>query len=146
MKFLRIIYPGAAEAIPSLLGGHVDLEFGPASEWAPLYKAGKVSVLGVSTEERDPRFPNIPTFKEQGFDVVMSAVHWIAAPAGTPDPIINFLAEAFKKAFSEKGFKEAADHLGATAAWEGPEDSLKSMEKLDNLIQRVVRKYNLQPQ
>ena len=146
VRFLRIIYPGAAEAIPNLLGGHVDLEFGPASEWASLYKAGKVNVLGVSTEQRDPRFPNIPTFKEQGYEVVMSAIHWIAAPAGTPDGIISFLTEAFRKGFSEQGFKDAADALGATGAWEGPEDSLKGMDRLDQLTQRVVKKYNLKPQ
>jgi tripartite-type tricarboxylate transporter receptor subunit TctC len=146
VRFLKIIYPGAAEAIPNLLGGHVDIEFGPASEWANLYRAGKVSVLGVSTEQRDPRFPNIPTFKELGYDVVISAIHWIAAPAGTPDAIINFLAEAFRKGFSEQGFKDGADHLGATGAWEGPEDSLKGMDKLDELTRRVVKKYDLKPQ
>jgi tripartite-type tricarboxylate transporter receptor subunit TctC len=146
VKFLKVPFPGAAEAIPALLGGHVDIEFGPASEWAHLYRAGKVNVLGVSQEQRDPRFPDIPTFKELGYDVVLSAIHWIAAPAGTPDAIINFLAETFKKGFSEQAFKEAADHLGATGAWEGPEDSLKGMDRLDQLIQKVVKKYDLKPQ
>jgi tripartite-type tricarboxylate transporter receptor subunit TctC len=146
VKFIRIIYPGAAEAIPNLLGGHVDLEFGPASEWASLYKAGKVNVLGVSTERRDPRFPDIPTFKEQGVETVMSAFHWIAAPAGTQDGIIQYLSEAFKKAFSEQGFRDAADSLGATGAWESPEESLRGMDRLDELTQRVVKKYDLKPQ
>jgi tripartite-type tricarboxylate transporter receptor subunit TctC len=100
----------------------------------------------VSTEKRDPRFPEIPTFKEQGYDVVLSTIHWIAAPAGTPDSIVNVLAEAFKKAVGERGFKEAADNLGATAAWESPEGSIKSMEKLDQLYQRIVKKYDLKPQ
>jgi len=146
VKFLKITYPGAGEAIPNVLGGHVDIEFGPASEWASLYKAGKVSVLGVSTEQRDPRFQDIPTFKELGYNVVISAVHWIAAPSGTADPIINFLADAFKRAFSEQGFKDGADHLGATGAWEGPEESLRGMDRLDELTRRVVKKYDLKPQ
>jgi tripartite-type tricarboxylate transporter receptor subunit TctC len=145
VKFVKVPFPGAAEAIPALLGKHVDIEFGPASEWAHLYKAGKVTVLAVSTEQRDPRFPEIPTFREFGFDVVIPAIHWIAAPAGTPDPITHILAEAFKKAFSEPAFKEAADHLGATAAWEGPEGCVRAMDKLDQLYQKVVKKYGLKP-
>jgi len=145
VKFIKVPFPGAAEAIPALLGGHVDIEFGPASEWAHLYKGGKVSVLGVSTEQRDPRFPDILTFREHGYDVVLSAVHWVAAPAGTPDPIVSFLAEAFRKGFAEKEFIEAADHLGATAAWESPEGTMKAMEKMEQLYLRVIRKYDLKP-
>jgi tripartite-type tricarboxylate transporter receptor subunit TctC len=145
VKFIKVPFPGAAEAIPALLGGHVDLVFGPAAEWAHLYKAGKVSVLAVSTEQRDPRFPDLPTFKEFGYDVVISVIHWVAAPAGTPDPIVNLLAEAFKKAFAEQGFMETADRLGATAAWESPEGSMKAMEKLEQLYLRVIKKYDLKP-
>jgi tripartite-type tricarboxylate transporter receptor subunit TctC len=145
VKFVKVPFPGAAEAVPALLGGHVDLEFGPASEWAHLLKGSKVRVLAVSTEQRDPRFPDVPTFKEQGYDVVLSTIHWIAAPAGTPDPIVNLLAEAFKKAVNEKAFTETADNLGATAAWESPEGAMKSMEKLDQLYQRIVKKYDLKP-
>ena len=144
-KFLMVPFPGASEVVPALLGKHIDFFVGPSAEWAALYKGGKMNVLAVSTEQRDPRFPEVPTFKELGYDVILSTVHWVAAPAGTPDSIVNFLAEAFKKAFAEEAFKEAADKLGATAAWEGPEGSMKAMEKLDQIYQRVVKKFNLQP-
>jgi len=146
VKFVMVPFPGAAEVIPQVLGGHIDFFIGPAAEWTALYKAGKFSVLAVSTEERDPRFPNIPTFKEFGYDVALPSYHWVAAPAGTPDAIINFLAEAFKKAFAEQGFKETADNLGATAAWASPEDSLKTMERIEQLYLRVIKKYDLKPQ
>ncbi len=82
---------------------------------------------------------------DQWYEVIMSTIHWIAAPAGTPGPIVNFLAEAFKKAVNEQGFKETADNLGATAAWESPEGSMRSMEKLDQLYQKIVKKYDLKP-
>jgi len=145
VKFLKVPFPGAGEAVPALLGGHVDVEFGPASEWAHLLKGGKVSVMAVSTEARDPRFPEIPTFKELGFEVVLSTLHWIAAPAGTPDAVVQFLADCFRKAVAEKSFQDTADNLGATAAWESPEGSMRAMEKLDQLYQRIVKKYDLQP-
>jgi tripartite-type tricarboxylate transporter receptor subunit TctC len=146
VKFKRINFPGAAEVIPALLGGHVDVVFAPASEWAHLSKAGKVTVLGISQENRDPRHPQIPTFKEQGHNVLFLALHWIGAPAGTPDPIIKTLAAAFQKGFAEKAFMDAANSLGATGAWEGPEDSLKSMDRLNEQILQIVNKYGLKPQ
>jgi len=146
IQLINVRFPGAAETVPNLLGGHIDCFIGPASEWSHLYKGGKVTVLAVSNETRDPRFPELPTFKEQGYDVVLPSYHWIGAPAGTSDVIINFLAEAFKKAFAEPDFKKAADNLGATAAWAGPEDCLKTMEKIDQIYLRVVKKYDLKPE
>ena len=146
VKFRRISYPTAGDMIPALLGGHVDYIVGPPSVWAHLYKAGEVSVLAMSTEQRDPQFPNIPTFKELGYDVVLYTYHWVAAPAGTPDSIVNFLAEAFKRGFSEQTFKEAAANLGAVGAWENPEGSMKSMERVDQLYQRVVKRLDLKPE
>lgn len=144
-KFLVVPFPGAADVVPSLLGNHIDFFIGPSAEWAALYRGGKMNVLAVSTEERDARFPKVPTFKELGYDVVLSTIHWVAAPAGTPDHIVDFLAGAFKKAFSEQAFKDAADNLGATAAWEGPEGSMRAMEKLDQVYLRVVKKLDLKP-
>jgi tripartite-type tricarboxylate transporter receptor subunit TctC len=128
------------------LGGHTDINFGGSAHWAPLYKAGKVNVLAMTTEKRDPRYPDIPTFKEFGYKLDFMQFYWVVAPAKTPDPIIHFLTEAFKKGFSEQGFQEAAENLGGTAAFAGPEDTLKAMDRMDQLVQGVVKKYDLKPQ
>ena len=146
IKFRRVSFSGGGEATSALLGGHIDIVISPASEWAPLYKASELNVLAVSTGQRDMRFPNIPTFRELGYDVVFAVYHWVASPAGTPDPIVNFLSEAFKKAFSENEFRETADHLGGTAAWEDPAGSLRTMEKVDQIYQTIVKKFDLKPE
>jgi tripartite-type tricarboxylate transporter receptor subunit TctC len=78
--------------------------------------------------------------------MVLSSIRWVAAPAGTSDAIVNLLADAFRKGFSEQAFKDTSDNLGATEEWQSPEDSLKTMEKVDQLYQRVVKKYNLKPE
>jgi tripartite-type tricarboxylate transporter receptor subunit TctC len=146
IKLNRVPFPGVSDLIPSVMGGHVDIAVGPSAEWAPYYKAGQFSVLAVCMDKRDPRYPDIPTSKELGYDVVLSAYHWIGTPVKTPDPIIAFLAEAFKKAFAEQGFKDGCDTLGGTAAWEGPENSLKTMEKVEQLYMAVIKKFDLKPQ
>ncbi len=145
-KFLRVPFPTAAEAGPALLGGHVDLQIGAAAEWAGLYQGGKVKVLALSLEQRDPRYPEIPTFRDFGYDVVLTNPHWIVAPAGTPEPIVHFLAEAMQKAVAEPAFKETAESQGGVVAWEGPAGAAKAMEKMEQQYLKVIKKYDLKPQ
>jgi len=146
-RVIRIPHPaGSQELIPGVLGGHLNFAIGEGAQWAPLYKAGKLSVLAVSTERRDPRFPDIPTLKELGYDVALAVTFWVGAPAGTPDDVINFLAEVFRKAVAEEGYKEGSDVAFNTASWQGPEDSLKAMEKLDGTFQKLIKKYDLKPE
>ncbi len=145
IKLVRVPFPGAAENVAALLGGHVDVEVAPAGEFVPLYKAGKFTVLALSDAQRNPLFPEIPTFRELGYDVVISSTHWIAGPKGLPDAITNHLAEAFRKGFSEPGFKETCEQMGANPAWDGPEGSLKAMLAVDDAYQKLIKKFNLQP-
>jgi tripartite-type tricarboxylate transporter receptor subunit TctC len=146
-KFIRIPHPaGGQDLVPGALGGHLDIAMGEGAQWAPLYTAGKFNVLAVSTEKRDPRFPNIPTLKEMGYDVVFLVTFWVGAPAGTPDSIINFWAEAFRKATAEEGYKQASDQAFNTASWAGPADSLKAVDKLDDTFQKLIKKYDLKPE
>jgi tripartite-type tricarboxylate transporter receptor subunit TctC len=121
--------------------------YGGSAHWAELYRAGKLNVLALTLDQRDPRFPDIPTFKESGYDLSgLLGYYWVAAPANTPNAIVNHLAEALKKGVAEKGYSDAMDNLGCTARWEGPADSLKTMDKLDRLVKDVVKKYNLKPE
>ena len=138
---------GGSESVPALLGGHTDINYGGSSHWAELYRAGKLNVLATTLEKRDPRFPEIPTFKELGFDMTgLLNIYWIAAPANTPDAIVNQLAEAFKKGVSEPGYASAMDNLGCTAAWEGPAESLITLDKIEALTVKIVKKFNLKPE
>jgi tripartite-type tricarboxylate transporter receptor subunit TctC len=147
-KFNRIPFAGGGtETIPALLGGHTDINFGGASHWAELYRAGKVNVLAVTLDKRDPAFPNIPTFKELGYDMAsLTNSYFVGAPANTPDNIVAHLSEAFKKAAAEPGYVEAMANMGTTAGWQSTADSLTTMDKLDELVKGLVKRYNLQPE
>jgi tripartite-type tricarboxylate transporter receptor subunit TctC len=146
-KYIRVPHPaGGQELVPAVLGGHTHFNLGEGAQWAPLYKAGKFNILAISTEKRDPRFPEIPTLKEMGFDVAFPVTFWVGAPAGTPDAIVNYLAEAFKKGVAEEGYREGSDQAFNSPVWEGPADSLKAMEKLDTMFQRLIKKYDLKPE
>jgi tripartite-type tricarboxylate transporter receptor subunit TctC len=84
----------AAQVVPSLLGGHVNavVQF-PGALAAPL-KQGQIRLLATLTQNRDPAWPEVPTARELGFEVVLDAWRGIAVPRGTPRPAVIGQLEA----------------------------------------------------
>ena len=74
----------AAQVVPSLLGGHVDAVVQLPGALAPHVKSGQVRFLAALIPNRDPALPDVPTAREQGFDVSLEAWRGIAVPRGTP--------------------------------------------------------------
>jgi tripartite-type tricarboxylate transporter receptor subunit TctC len=146
VKLNNVQFPDVSSVVPAVLGGHIDLAVASPSVWANLYKAGKVKVIAVNYDQRDSRYPDVPTFKELGYTVVLPSYNWIGAPAGTPDSIVNYLAGAFKKGFAEPGFIKGYSDMYSVPEWAGPEDSLKNMEKVEGQYLKIIKKYNLKPE
>ncbi len=108
---------GAAQVVPSLLGGHVDAVVQlPAALSAPV-RQGQVRLLAVLIPERDPALADVPTAREQGFDVSVEAWRGIAVPHGTPRPIIAALETSIKKTIESNEFVKASENLGVRPAF-----------------------------
>ena len=86
---LHIVYRGGTPAMNDLLAGHLPLSFATVAQALQQYKAGQLRAIGISSATRYASVPEIPTFKEQGFDVVANEWYGLLAPAGTPKPIID---------------------------------------------------------
>jgi len=80
----------------ALLGGHVDSVCGNLSEHSEHVKSGDFRILAIATEERSPVFPDAPTFRESGYDVVSSGDRGIAAPKGIPVEIRKILTDTVR--------------------------------------------------
>ena len=86
-KSVWVPFKGGQEAGMALLGGHIDVAvMTPSSALAQLQN-GDIRLLGISSEGRDQYFPDVPTFKEQGFDVVEGIWRSVMVKAGTPRPV-----------------------------------------------------------
>jgi len=104
---------GGADAITKLVGGHVDFGGGHPSEILPHMKAGRLRALAVALENRDGAIPDVPTFKEQGLDVVTAgSVKGVAAPKGTPPEVIKYLEKKFQEVANDPEFKKIMGDLG----------------------------------
>lgn len=119
--------PGAADAVKALLSGDVaGIQVNPAAVAGQL-AAGRVRLLGAYTERRVPAFPDVPTFKEHGYDVVgRSSYYFVAAPKGTAKEITQRLYDTFKKAEQSESFQKFAQDNYFVVDPLGPEE----MERL----------------
>jgi tripartite-type tricarboxylate transporter receptor subunit TctC len=108
---------GAAQVVPSLLGGQVDAVVQLPAALAQYAKSGQVRFLAAMVATRDPAFPDVPTAREEGFDVALEAWRGIAAPAGTPVTTVSALELAIRNTVSSKDFLQACQNLGARPAF-----------------------------
>src|SRR5712664_1404898 len=108
---------GAAQVVPSLLGGHVDAVVQlPAALSAPL-KQGQVRLLAALIPGRDPALPDVPTAREQGIDVSLEAWRGIAVPRGTPRAVTSRLESAIRTTVNSGEFQKASENLGVRPAF-----------------------------
>lgn len=115
-------YEGANPAVAALLGGHVESTFTGISEVVGHYKSGAVRILGVTSKQRVSIMPDIPTFKEQGYNFEFGLWYGILVPKDTADDTVKQLAEAFEKASNDPKVIEAWEKLHVIPAYLGPED------------------------
>jgi tripartite-type tricarboxylate transporter receptor subunit TctC len=93
-------YRGTADTLRALLGGEIDFA-SESSGWAPMVEAGQLRLLAVFTAQRAKRFPNVPTVKELGIDVVIDSPGGLIGPKGMDPAVVAVLADAFRAAAQE---------------------------------------------
>jgi tripartite-type tricarboxylate transporter receptor subunit TctC len=127
IKITYIPFTGTGAAVPALLGGHV----GALMTYSPMavqYK-DKFRPLALMSDERMDVIPDVPTFKELGYDIVEGAYRGVAAPPGTPDDRIKYMAESFEKVMKEPGVLAKMRDNGFKSEFMGPEASAALIKK-----------------
>jgi tripartite-type tricarboxylate transporter receptor subunit TctC len=114
VKPASVAYRGTAPALNDLIGGHVDFFCEQVVSVAPQIAAGTIKAYAVSSSERLPTLPGVPTAKEDGLDYQMSIWAGIFAPKGAPKPIVDKLAAALDKALDDPGVAAKLAELGGS--------------------------------
>jgi tripartite-type tricarboxylate transporter receptor subunit TctC len=117
LKMRHLPTNGGGPAVTAVLGGNVNFFMSPTSIALPHIRAGKVRALAVSSGKRTKSLPDVPTFKEQGYDLEYYFWVGIFAPKGTPAPIITTLRDGLNKAAHSKQFLDTLDNLGQELAY-----------------------------
>ncbi len=126
VKFTHIPGKSDQEASTSLLGGHVDLIAGAMGSTTPLVQAGKLKLFATLGEERNKNFPEIPTLKEMGYNVVQISPMGVIGPKGMPRDLMKVLHNGFKKALEEPLFRSHCEKYGVSILYQNSEDFARS--------------------
>jgi tripartite-type tricarboxylate transporter receptor subunit TctC len=140
LSMTHVPYKGSSPALMDLIGGQVQLMFDNLPSALPQIKAGKLKALGVTSRERAPALPDVPTIAESGFPG-FEASSWfgLLAPAGTPQPVIAKLNVEVAKWLASPEAKEKLLAQGANAAGGTPEDFAKHIAAETAKWQKVVK-------
>ncbi|CAK7005484.1 MAG: hypothetical protein DELT_00216 [Desulfovibrio sp.] len=130
---------GGSGVITNLVGNHIDSAVLHPSEVYGQMKAGNVRVLGVLDETRLEAYPDVPTFKEQGYDVTGQVWRSFVAPKGISKEVKDTLVNALEKATKDPVYLETLSKLGDLPTWMGPEEFTAYLEKDDATLLQVIK-------
>ncbi|ERS14072.1 Bug family tripartite tricarboxylate transporter substrate binding protein [Alloalcanivorax xenomutans] len=124
----KIPYQGYAPTASALVSGEVMSSTLPIPLLAEQHKAGKVKIIGVAAEKRHPFAPDVPTFKEQGYDFIAEDFYMLYLPKGVPENRRQRLEKGFHNLLNDDGFQSRAAELGLVIM---PLDAEASRDYLD---------------
>jgi putative tricarboxylic transport membrane protein len=105
-KSIWVPFKGGGDAAIALLGGHINVAVMTPSSGLAQLKSGEIRLLGISSPGRNEYFPDVPTFKEQGYDVVEELWRSVMVKAGTSKPVLDALMLAADKMKSTKQWQD----------------------------------------
>lgn len=136
-----IPYPGGGPALIAIAGGHVDAAHTNPGNVKPMIAAGKVRVLAVSSDKRLEDFPDVPTYKERGWDVVRYQWRGIMARAGTPKPVADRLSAVIKQVQQTPEWKAYLKQVTQLDGFQGPDEFraqlLKDMQETEAVKKKL---------
>ncbi len=138
---VHVPYKGSAPAIVDLLGGQVDMNFDAMSSAIQYLKANRMRALAVTTPERDPDLPDVPTMAELGFKS-FAITNWygIVAPANTPTPIVEKLHGELAKVLQMPDVTRQLAELGVRREQMSPEQFAQFIRSEDAKYRDIAKR------
>ena len=123
LKMAHVPYKGSAPAITDLLGGHIPMMFDSTIAIMPHIKSGKVRPIAISSAQRSPLLPDVPTFAEAGVPAIESyAWYGLFAPANTPKDVVAKINSEAQKVMKQADFQKIRAETGSEYVGDTPEN------------------------
>lgn len=139
LLFNHVPIDGAGRVVPALLGGQVDAALVPGDGAAAAM--GRMRVLASASEARSTFFPDAPTFRELGFDIVSGVGRYIAAPRGIPAEARDFLANTFRTLLERPDVRDRYRLAGTVATWKSGDELRAMFERYAASIRSLIDDY-----
>jgi tripartite-type tricarboxylate transporter receptor subunit TctC len=145
IKWTHVPFKGAAETNAALLGGHVHA-VADSTGWGALVNSGDFRLLVTWGATRTKNWPNVPTLKETGLDLVANSPYGVAGPKGMDPKVVKVLHDAFRKAVDEPTYRAALEKFDQELAYLNTEDYAKhaaqQIEEAKKLVDDLSLKTN----
>ena len=145
IELTHVPYKGTANVMQALAAGEIAAATTLAADLGALVKGGKARLLAVSGATRDPAFPDVPTFKEQGYDMEGTGWYGLFAPAGTPQATIDRLSRAAMAAIKDAGVNQKMLAIGLQPTGYGPAELARIMKADYDKWGPVIRASGFKP-
>ena len=139
----HVPFGGSTDMIAALRGNHVDATVAKISEVGNLVKNNELRILASFTEERMENFPDAPTLKENGYNVLFGSARAIVAPAGTPQIILDKLHDTFKKAIEAEDNIEKSKNSNLPLKYMSPAELTQYINEQEQYIKEIVPKLGI---
>jgi tripartite-type tricarboxylate transporter receptor subunit TctC len=139
----HVPFNGAQPAVTTLVGGHIKAVSVSSAEVRGQVEAGALKIIGVMAAEREKIFPNVPTLKEQGFDIEFATWRGLALPKGVPADVRAKIIDAFTQAAETQEFKDFAGKAGLNLAYLNSADFTVFLDKNYKDVEAVMEKLGL---
>ena len=140
LKMRHLPTTGGGPATTATLGNHAQMWVSPTGISAPHIKSGKLRALATFSATRHPRFPDLPTMKELGYDIEYYYWTGMFAPKGTPPAVLKSLGDAVARAVQDPDFKNVIDKAETEIAYQNAEDFKKFWDKDSATLAAVIKK------
>ena len=142
IELQHVPYKGSADLMLAVLSGQL-MAAADSTGFAPQVEAGKLRVLNTWGEKRLDKFPNAPTLKELGYDIVQNSPFGLGAPKGTPPDVVKRLHDAFKKAMEEPSYVTALGRYDMAPNYMGSADYTRFAQETFLREKALVEKLGL---
>lgn len=138
VKTVYVPFKGDADGVAALAGGHIEVHVAVPVSYKALADAKKVRILGIAADSRSALYSDIPTFRENGVDLVIGSFHIVFAPKGTPDGVQAKLADAVAKVMNEPELKKQMSAANLGLAYMNRADTARFLASQDELYRRLI--------
>ena len=138
----HVPFRGSQEGVTALLGKQIDV-VADAQSWRPNVESGELRLLSVWTRDRLPTFPDAPTLRDLGYDMVVTSPYGIVGPKGMPAEIVDVLHRAFRKAYEDEASQAIVRRWEMPKEYLGPADYLAFAKERVEYEKRMVERLKL---
>lgn len=143
VRMTTIPYKGDADGAVALAGGHIEVHVSVPVSYKSLIDAKKVRMLAVATDSSSSLYSGVPTFRENGVDLVIGAMHGVFVPKGTPPSVIAKIADALQKTMSAPELVKTMGEMGAGVEFSRGMEAREYLAKHDSTYKAIIEDLGL---